>query len=80
MDGTTTSTTGKARSTTPIGLNDFDRATAALDKASAIINTFSGAYDTETNVFMPRNIDIWLTMLTALDLVDEARAALAMRN
>lgn len=79
MDGNSDNTPGKARST-PIGLADFDRATMALDRAAAVINVVSGAYDSEIDAFTPRDGDLWLTMLTALDLVVEARQALAMKN
>ncbi len=80
MDTLTTTTTSEVRSTTPIGLKDFDRATLALDKAAAVLSTTSAAYDSATDSFGPRDGHVWLTLLAALDLVDEARNALAMRN
>lgn len=67
-------TTAKTGHTT-VPLAAFDKATDALDKIEAILSTLSASFDDEHGFVQSERV-VWLTVLAARDLVDEARASL----
>lgn len=62
----------------PIHPDRFDKANDAVTRASALLNVVSASYDSELGSFVPRDLDVWLTVLTALRLVDDAAEALGV--
>lgn len=61
--------------TTTVPLDAFDKATDALGKAEAILSTLAASYDDEHG-FIAKHQAVWMTLLAARDLVDEAQGSL----
>jgi hypothetical protein len=65
--------------TTTIPTDAFDLATDKLDKAGAILSALSAAYD-DKHGFIASDEVVWLTLLSARDLVEAAQAALEPKD
>lgn len=61
-------------------LDAIDKANDAMTKASALLNVLSASFDSELGSFVPRDGDVWVSVLATLDLVDAAQKALAGAN